>query len=1802
MMAGLPFAIVELVALAPPAPAVHPRPIAEFAFRADAWLPDELARLHDLFHADTAIDAISTDLGRTLHAVRTKIYELGLRRNSSRPWSEEENRLLERDYGAEAASEIAAVLGRSCAAVYARAGTLGLTEGNPPRYSAWEDAQITAGYAAGIGIAQIGALIGRPGSGIVSRASALGLRHRCKAPDWTEAEMQRALELAEQGILYREIGRRLGAEGFAPRSKVAVERVLHGLGYSRGWGRAWTAEEDELLREHYRSGQSLTPLIFRLGRSKTSIRWRAGALQLRMGFQGGEILEPGCGTGMFFALMPPPIADQGDLTGIEADATAARIARLLFPDASIRHEDFTRARLPARFDLAIGNPPFSDRTVRGDDLAGKLRLALHDYFLARAVERLKPGGIAAFVTSRWTLDKADQTARRHVASIADLLGAVRLPEGSMMAAAGTEVVVDILFLQKRSPADAPQGAAWDTVTEVVPAEDGDDPLSVNRYFAEHPEMVLGRHSRTTGLYGPTYTCQGDLGAGLETALLGALDRIRLARALPPRDRIAGAVPGAPAVRVGTAADGAAIKEGSYFVLDGTLSQIVEGAPAAVAVRAGTAGDGIPARHARIIRLLVGIRDAVREVLRAQEADEPWSGAQVRLRVAYGTFVREFGPINLTRVTEVTDAETGRVRETHRYPNLAPFADDPDVWLVASIETYDLESGRALRGPIFTERVIHPPARPVVETAADALAVSLHEAGHVDPDQIAELLGRPRAEALAELGEAVFLNPAATTERIETWETADAYLSGPVRTKLAIARAAAAIDPRYRRNVPALERAQPPDLRPSDIMARLGAPWIPRDVVEAFCAEVIGIRTRVRHTIEIAAWTVDIAPFAGQAAATSEWGTARRHAGLLLTDALNAAIPTIYDVWTEDGREHREVNAADTEAAKEKLQKIRTGFERWIWSDVGRSDRLARIYNDRFNNLVPRHFDGRHLTLPGASSVIRFYAHQKRVIWRIVSAGGTYVAHAVGAGKTFSLAAAVMEQKRLGLITKAMMVVPGHCLAQASREFLLLYPNARILVADETNFSKEKRQRFLARAATAAWDCIIITHSAFKFIPAPAAFERGLIRDQLQGFAYILETLDGDDRSSRKRIERLKEGFEAKLDALKTHKDDLLTIGEIGIDQIIVDEAQEFRKLSFATNMGSLKGVDPDGSQRAWDLYVKSRFLARRSPGRALILASGTPITNTLGEMFTLQRFMQPEALEERGIHEFDAWASTFGETLTELELQPSGQYRPETRFAEFVNVADLMAMYRSFADVVLKDDLRHHLRLPAIRGGKRQIIAADAGPAFKAYQQVLGERIRKIRARTGRVRKGDDILLSVITDGRHAAIDMRFVQPGNGNDPGNKLNALIANVHRIWHETAERRYTRADGTPYPRPGTAQMIFSDLGTVRVEQTRGFSAYRWIRNELVRLGVPAGQIAFMQDFTKSTAKQRLFQDVNAGKIRVLVGSTETMGTGVNAQRRLIALHHLDVPWLPSAIEQREGRIERQGNENDEIQLFAYATTGSVDATGWQLLERKARFIQMAMAGDRSIRRLEDAGSQASQFAMAKAIASGDPRLLQKAGLEAEIARLDRLRAAHLDNQHAIRRAIIDAKATIAGAERRIPHLETDIARRLPTRGEQFVLEIGGGRLTERKAAGAALLRALRARARSSAIARDSAPETVASLGGFDITVITTPASRDVDLCLERTGLAQPVAISSDVSPLGLVARLEHLLVRFDVELAEERRALADAQDRLAGYGPRAAARFDFEGELEAKRQELERLDASLAANEGGTEGGENADRAA
>lgn len=1524
----------------------------------------------------------------------------------------------------------------------------------------------------------------------------------------------------------------------------------------------------------------------------------------RLGFAGGRVLEPGMGTGLFLAHMPEALRPTTTVLGIEADAVTATIAKLLFPTARIYEQDFARTTMAPNFSLAIGNPPFSAMVVGNDPKYRGMGLTLHDYFIAKSLDHLLPGAIGAFVTSQGTLNKSGQNFRRHVAKSCDLLGAIRLPEGAFAQDAGTDVGVDILFFLKRSEDERSNGAPWiDTITAGAP---GHEHVRINEYFVDHPEMVLGINAVETSRFSQklTYACKPRPGQDLEREILKALKRlpsnvVTSNGTLIPDERH-------PSLK-NTSNSNQRLREGSYFVgADDELYQLNDNVPVLVPVKKARGDHGVFAKHAAIIRGLIPIRDTVREILALQEAGKTSEVPQGALAVQYGCFVKKFGPINLANVTTNVDENTGRHSETVRYPNIGPFRDDPDCWLVTSIENYDAEAKTASKGAIFDRIVVAKEKQISVETSSDALAVSLNTFGRVDIDFMSEILAKSGIEIVHELGDAIYQEP-----ETRAWLTADEYLSGKVRLKLQSAIAAAAVHPEFERNVIALEDRQPTDIPPGDITARLGVPWISTDDIERFIFEEMALKVSINHNSYTANWTTEAYAYAYAPEAKARWATHRYSLHQLVSDALNQRVPMIYDdVETADGKKSRVLNSTETESAKEKQNAFRERFENWVWKCPERTARLARVYNDTYNNSVAREFDGSHMTLPGINPAVKLYDHQVNVIWRQVCAGSTYIAHAVGAGKTMSLIAGTMEQRRLGMVQKPCIVVPRHCLEQIAREFLVLYPNAQILVADDHNFAKENRRKFLARAATGDWDAIIITHSAFKFIPLPEEFEREMYETLIAEYDSIIAGLDRDDRLTRKKIERMKESYAKRIEGLETSKDDFLTMAEIGIDQIKIDEAQEFRKLSFTTNQTSLKGIDPNGSQMAWDLFCKVSFIRSRrrklypdeKVDRALTLASGTPITNTLGEMFTIQKLMDGEALQDRNIHEFDSWAATFGATRTELELQPSGKYKPVTRFSEFVNVPELIVMFRTFADVVNTGDLKRQVKLPIINGGKRQIITAPQSDSFKAIQKTFAERIKAIEMRTGAPKKGDDILLSVITDGRHAAIDLRLITGHYANDSQNKLNMMIANIARIHNETSDRVYFQPDNTAYERKGATQMVFSDLGTPSSEATRGFSVYTWVRSELVRLGIPAEQIAFVHDYNTLQSKNRLFADMRAGKIRIVLGSTKKMGTGVNAQNRLVALHHLDVPWLPSDIEQREGRIARQGNQNEYIDIYAYATPGSMDATMWQANERKARFIGAALSGDKSVRRLDDVGENSvNQFAMAKAIASGDPRLMQRSGLESEIARLERLKAAFYNERHfgTIRKG--RAEREILRSNERIQSLKNDIEERGPnpfdlslsTAGEVYPCFS-----TLSKEAGAALKLQVGAihKAAMTSDTQDAAA-TIAKIGSLEIECSAYIIDRQMQTSFHVVTAESRYSISAHGTTPGtiLIERIYEKLCSFEDRLNEEREGINRCKRMINEILASETTTFQYDDELDLKRAELDELEASLTATEGEGEGG-------
>lgn len=1345
----------------------------------------------------------------------------------------------------------------------------------------------------------------------------------------------------------------------------------------------------------------------------------------RLGFKGGRALEPGFGSGLFLALLPEEFQDNTSFTGIENEPVTARISRLLYPQAQIIESDFQNIPVAEEYDLVVGNPPYSLTSVASDPHYAKIKPKLHDYFILKSIDFLKPYGLAAFVTSQGTLNKSDQKIRQAISQSCNLLAAIRLPEGTFNETAGTQVGVDILFFQKRGEQSPPKSESEWLQTLYIKPDDPSLPVyPLNEYFINNPQMVLGENGIRRGIYGPepTYCCKPISDKNIESLLDQAIRQIR---------PVIGAVPQ-------TIIDLEDIKqagndnlvnnpaiEGSYDLIDGLLVQWENRRPVPVKVKDKKGSDGIFPKHAEIIQDLIPIKKTIRLVIEKQQNGEDSTETQNELNRKYDQFVIKHGPLNLRKIYE-RKGQDGEITEYYKYINLSPFMSDPDVWLISSIENYDEENDTYSKGPIFKDIILSAYKPPQISSASDALANSLNELGKVDIGFMAKKLNIKNSEIIQQLGESIYKNP-----HTGNWETRDEYLSGPVKEKLNLAIKASHNDREYNRNIEALEKVQPKPIPPSEITARLGSPWIPCEAIEQFISEIIETSANVAHSPAAALWTVTGKKYSDFNTTTNaRWGTKRRTSLDIINDALNQTSPKIYDTIEDGGAKTRILNVQETDAVKDRINEIRLKFEEWIWKDPQRALELSIIYNDKHNNLVPREYDGSHLTLSHANKSFKFYSKQKRAIWRIIAEGCTYIAHAVGAGKTATIIAATVEQKRLGLISKPMIVVPAHCLISFAKTFLFLYPNSKILVADEYNFAMNRRRQFLSRAATGNWDAIIITHSAFKLIPTPAEFERIYLEDMAADYANLIA--DQDDRTTIKKLERLKEQYQNKLELLKSRKDDFLNLADIGIDQITIDEAQEFRKLSFVTNMTDLKGVDPNGSQMAWDLYIKSKYIESRNPhrikNRSLNLASGTPITNTIGEMFSAIRFINEDLLKNNNTHRFDAWAAIFGTTRTELELQPSGHYKPVTRFAQFINIPELFTIFRQCADIVLPEELRQYVKVPEIRTGKRQVITSPATSEFRAYQKHLAERIKLIEERSGAPKKGDDIILSVINDGRLAAIDLRLAGI-NSNHHESKLNQVVNKVYQTYKQSENNAY-HTDGVIDPIKGSLQTIYSDIGINPTKKSGDFTVYDYVKTQLIQLGIPESEIYIIHHAKRTSDKDRIFEAAKKGVIKIILGSSDKLGTGSNIQKRLIAQHHIDVPYLPSKIEQRDGRIIRQGNQNEIVDIFIYATLGSTDATMWQTNERKARFINAALTGDKTVRIIEDLDDQANQFAIAKAISSGDPRLMQKAGLESEIQRLKRLEGNHYDQMATIKYTVMRYQKNIEERKIEIERIKNDI----------------------------------------------------------------------------------------------------------------------------------------------------------------------------
>ncbi|MGI8808932.1 MAG: DEAD/DEAH box helicase family protein, partial [Acidimicrobiales bacterium] len=1499
---------------------------------------------------------------------------------------------------------------------------------------------------------------------------------------------------------------------------------------------AWTAARRTTLNAHYTPAEVVAAM------------WRAVG---DLGFTGGQVLEPGCGSGNFVGLAP----DGCEITGVEADATTAAVARHLYgARATIRAERFESFTAPdGHFDLVIGNVPFAKVTPH-DPRYNRSRLGLHNYFIVKSLELTRPGGLVAVLTSRYTADARNPAARREIDARADLVGALRFPARAFMGSAGTEVVIDLLVLRRRGEGNDRRGHEW-TTTVPAPLDDGGEPLFVNEFFVTNPLCVLGTLAADRGMYRErelTVEATGPLLPALDQALDTLVADAR-ARGLLFTPGTAEREPSPMSVGTGSPVLRFA-QEGSFVVADGRLCRLENGQvrPHEPRYRSDVAE----------LRRLVVLRDAARAVLGAQvagDADPDLHELQGRLTVAYDSYRRAYGPLNRFKVARTgrTDPETGDEIVRRLRPRMGGFRDDPDWPLVAALEVFDDETQQARPAAMFTQRIISPPvARLGVDSAPEAVAVCLDEAGSLDLGRIAELLGVDEDAARAELKGLAWDEP-------ESGQLVPAsrYLSGNVRSKLETARAAAADDPRWEANVAALAAVLPRQLEPGEITAGLGAPWVPPGDVEAFCDDVLGASVEIERVAALGRWTVVLrAGRRGSVSLSSEWGTARADAVTLLDASLNQRLHTVTDP-TDDGRRVR--NDAETLAARDKQDALGARFSSWVWEEPQRASRLAERYNELFNSVVIPAHDGSHLSLPGLAESFRPHPHQRDAVARILTDGRALLAHAVGAGKTATMVMAAMELRRLGLAAKPAVVVPNHMLDQFSREWLQLYPTAKVLIADRDRLSKERRKEFVARCATGDWDAVIFTQAGFGRLPLGRDLLAGYLGEELARSREALSESQSGKSLSVKRLERriaqLEETYQRLMAA--ENKDDGVHWTETGVDYIFCDEGHLYKNRRVDS---AIEGMANPGSQRAQDLDAKLWALRRANGPRVVTFATATPVANSIAELWTMQSYLQPDVLAEVDLAPFDSWAATFGRTVTALELAPDGgSYRMKTRFARFQNIPELLTLYRQVADVRTAEDL--NLPVPVLSGGGPETVIVPASPTLREYVSELAARAERVRSRS--VAPDEDNMLKITGDGRRAALDLRLV--GEQPDPdGGKLTAAADRITAIFRSSAGYHYLDEAGEPHARPGGVQLVFCDAST---PSGKGWNAYAELRALLTERGVPPESVRFIHEAGTDEAKAKLFAACRDGRVAVLVGSTDKMGIGTNVQARAVALHHLDCPWRPADIEQRDGRIVRQGNQNAEVSILRYATEGSFDIYMWQTVERKAAFINQVATGRAVDRDVDDIGDQALSYAEVKALATGNPLILEKASVDAEVAKLGRLRRSHLDDQHRLRRALDTAESRAGSADGRIRRLEKAIGIRTDTRGDRFTMTVGGVPHRKRAEAGEHLHRLVAGLAGPSPVRPNEGP--VGELAGLEVHAGLD--SRFAEFSLTVPAVDIDIRCPTDewrgVDPISLVHRLERRIQHLDATLTEARTDHVSATQEAEKARVRIGAPFAHENDL-------------------------------
>ena len=1471
-----------------------------------------------------------------------------------------------------------------------------------------------------------------------------------------------------------------------------------------------------------------------------------------MGFQTGNLLEPSCGIGNFIGMRPEALADS-KIYGVELDGISGRIAQQLYQQSSIAVQGFEKTDLPdSFFDAAIGNVPFGSFKVI-DKRYDRYNFLIHDYFFARTLDKVRPGGVIAFVTSKGTMDKDTPTVRKYLAQRADLLGAIRLPNNTFKDAAGTDVTSDILFLQKR---DALSSEEPDWVHLNTDANG----LKMNQYFIDHSEMVMGEMREISGPYGPETACLPIEGRDLEDQLAVAIQSIQgsiteYVMDDPETEGEDKSIPADPEVR-----------NFSYTIVDGKVYYRENSRmnPIEVSVTA-----------ANRIKGLIGIRDCVRTLIEYQTEDWPDQDIQAqqrKLNALYDAFVDKYGRINSRA-------------------NSSVFSMDSAYFLLTSLEVLDDERNFVRKADMFIKRTIKQRITIThVDTASEALAVSLAEKAKVDMDYMAELTGKTEQEVYADLTGVIFLNPmhgyGGGSE--EKYLTADEYLSGNVREKLEWAKRSAELYPEdYTAHVQALERVQPVDLTASEIAVRLGATWLPTEVIDQFIYELFGTSPRSQRMIRshysqhTGAWNIE-SKFAdrGNVKAENTYGTTRVNGYKIIEETLNLRDLRIFDyVEDEHGNRVPILNKKETAIAQGKQELIKQAFQDWIWKDSQRRERLTRLYNDKFNSIRPREYDGSHLNFVGINPEITLRPHQVNAIAHILYGGNTLLAHVVGAGKTFEMVAAAQESKRLGLCQKSLFVVPNHLTEQWASEYLQLYPSANILVATRKDFETKNRKRFCGRIATGDYDAIIIGHSQFEKIPVSVERQRYLLEQQrsevLNGIAEL--KANHGERFSIKQMERTKKSIDAKLAKLndQSRKDDVVTFEELGIDRLFVDEAHYYKNLAAFSKMRNVGGISQTEAQKSSDLYMKCRYLDELTGGRGVVFATGTPISNTMVEMYTMQKYLQYHTLEEHGLLNFDAWASTFGETVTAIELAPEGTgYRAKTRFSRFYNLPELMSMFKEVADIQTAD----MLNLPVPKANYHNIVLKPSEQQ-KEMVAALGQRAEKVRNRM--VDSTEDNMLLITNDGRKLALDQRLLNPLLPDSDTSKINACAGDVFDIWQRTADQR-------------SAQMVFCDLSTPGknrpiemvpneqggYEMAEFQNVYDDLRNKLIARGIPAEEIAYIHTANTEAQKRELFGKVRSGQVRVLIGSTQKMGAGTNVQKKLVALHHLDCPWRPSDLQQREGRIIRQGNENNEVDIYTYVTENTFDSYLYQLVEGKQKFIGQIMTSKSPVRSCEDIDETALSYAEIKALCTGNPHIKEKMDLDIDVQRLRLLKANHLSQRYALEDQIIkELPQQIAKYEQYIEGYLSDMDRLKenthPNEDGFSPMEVEGTVYTDKKAAGSAILAACKAM---------TSPEPV-PLGqyrGFSMDLSFASLTREFKVTL-KGALYYTTNLGTDV--FGNILRLDNLLESMEERISTCREQLENTRMQLENAKLEVDKPFPHEDELKTKSARLDELNILL-----------------